>query len=251
MASDPRAGADVASHQREEGGSLFDGAVAFQEALHAVAGMKLEGPLPKPMCVRKPPGPLKACGLPLRRLSDHGTKLVTFVDILIDQPPFDWDKLEEECLRSNYDALPEALTLGAKPGIPYTMQVFVVPDGLEEAATCTVVKHVCFRPNKVHLDTIRRLRSTDSAVQAMGFRHAPPVVHEDKYRDAATGFHTNDAESENLRVKRWSRHRYGRLSLSANDMDEYVFYINVGEGMAAVMKGLAMSNGMVVTNAFL
>lgn len=157
MASDPRAGADVASHQREEGGSLFDGAVAFQEALHAVAGMKLEGPLPKPMCVRKPPGPLKACGLPLRRLSDHGTKLVTFVDILIDQPPFDWDKLEEECLRSNYDALPEALTLGAKPGIPYTMQVFVVPDGLEEAATCTVVKHVCFRPNKVHLDTIRRL----------------------------------------------------------------------------------------------
>ena len=94
-------------------------------------------------------------------------------------------------------------------------------------------------------------KSTDSAVQAMGFRHAPPVVHEDKYRDAATGFHTNDAESENLRVKRWSRHRYGRLSLSANDMDEYVFYINVGEGMAAVMKGLAMSNGMVVTNAFL
>jgi len=157
MASDPRAGADVASHQREEGGSLFDGAVAFQEALHAVAGMKLEGPLPKPMCVRKPPGPLKACGLPLRRLNDHGTKLVTFVDILIDQPPFDWDKLEEECLRSNYDALPEALTLGAKPGIPYTMQVFVVPDGLEEAATCTVVKHVCFRPNKVHLDTVRRL----------------------------------------------------------------------------------------------
>ena len=47
------------------------------------------------------------------------------------------------------------------------------------------------------------------------------------------------------------RHRYGRLSLTADDMDEYVFYTNVGEGVAAVMKGLAMSNGMVVTNAFL
>ena len=79
----------------------------------------------------------------------------------------------------------------------------------------------------------------------------PPVVHEGMYRDAATGFHTNDAESENFRVKRWSRHRYGRLSLTVDDMDEYVFYINVGEGMAAVTKGLAMSNGMVVTNAFL
>ena len=71
------------------------------------------------------------------------------------------------------------------------------------------------------------------------------------YRDATTGFHTNDAESENFRVKRWSRHRYGRLSLTADDMDEYVFYTNVGEGVAAVMKGLAMSSGMVVTNAFL
>eukprot|EP00972_Heterocapsa_arctica_P109872 16177041-Heterocapsa_arctica.AAC.1 len=28
-------------------------------------------------------------------------------------------------------------------------------------------------------------------------------------------------------------------------MDEYVFYVNVGEGMGAVMKGLAVSNGMV------
>ena len=94
-------------------------------------------------------------------------------------------------------------------------------------------------------------KSTEAAVQANGYKHAPPVIHEGMYRDATTGFHTNDAESENFRVKRWSRHRYGRLSLTVDDMDEYVFYTNVGEGVAAVMKGLAMSSGMVVTNAFL
>jgi len=94
-------------------------------------------------------------------------------------------------------------------------------------------------------------KSTEAAVQASGYQHAPPIVHEGMYRDAAAGFHTNDAESENFRVKHWSQHRYGRLSVIVGDMDEYVFYANVGEGMVAVMKGLALSSGMVVTNAFL
>jgi hypothetical protein len=43
--------------------------------------------------------------------------------------------------------------------------------------------------------------STDAAVKRLGFKHAPPVVHELAYRDPETGFHTNDAESENNRIK--------------------------------------------------
>ena len=71
------------------------------------------------------------------------------------------------------------------------------------------------------------------------------------YRDNETGFHTNDAESENSRLKRWSRLRYGRLSLDAHEMDEYIFYVNVGESMGAVMRGLAVSNGFIAKNKLL
>ena len=35
----------------------------------------------------------------------------------------------------------------------------------------------------------------------------------------------------------------GSLMLSEADMHEYVFYINVGEGIGTVVKGLAVGNG--------
>ena len=49
-------------------------------------------------------------------------------------------------------------------------------------------------------------------------------------------------------MKSRSRHRYGYLHITALDMDEYVFYTNVGDGMEAVMRGQAMSNGGVIKN---
>ena len=65
------------------------------------------------------------------------------------------------------------------------------------------------------------------------------MVHETCFRDPTTGFHTNDAESENSRLKSWSRKRYGKLFISSGEMDEYVYYVNGGDSMSAVMKGLA------------
>ncbi len=91
-------------------------------------------------------------------------------------------------------------------------------------------------------------KATDSAATRLGYNNAPPVRHDKAYRDTTTGFHTNDAESENHRLKRWSRHRYGKLSLDAAEMDEYIFYVNVGNDMQAVMKGLATANGGAVKN---
>jgi hypothetical protein len=44
-------------------------------------------------------------------------------------------------------------------------------------------------------------KATDSAANQLGYRHANPVKHNVTYRDAETGFHTNDAESENNRLK--------------------------------------------------
>ena len=93
--------------------------------------------------------------------------------------------------------------------------------------------------------------ATNQAVQDLGYDCADPVVHEDGWRDTKTGFHTNDVESENQRVKGWSRKRYGRLNINSHEMDEYIFYTNVGTDMVAVMKGLAYANGGVACNRLL
>ena len=82
--------------------------------------------------------------------------------------------------------------------------------------------------------------ATQAAVARLGFKHAPPVAHAHEYRDKSTGFHTNDAESENARLKRWNRQRYGRLAVSEEEMMEYTFYVNVGKSISSVMKGLCV-----------
>ena len=93
--------------------------------------------------------------------------------------------------------------------------------------------------------------STLKAVEALGYHHAPPVKHEKHFRDPQTGFHTNDAESENNRLKKWSRMRYNKLQLNTCEMDEYIFYINVGSSMSSVFHGLRMANGGPCKNKLL
>ena len=93
--------------------------------------------------------------------------------------------------------------------------------------------------------------STQSAVRKLGFNCAPPVVHERNWRDPATGFHINDAESENARLKMWNRRRHGHLRLRGNDMAEYVFYVNLGDSVSSVMQGLAAASGGSINNHIL
>ena len=117
------------------------------------------------------------------------------------------------------------------------------PRGSEEISG-TLHAHVAKQAFLVH----DGWSSTVSAVEALGYRSAPPVVHEDGYRDRKTGFHTNDVESENARLKLWNRHRYGKLQLNRQELDEYVFYANIGGSMSDVLGGLAVSNGGAVRN---
>ena len=95
-----------------------------------------------------------------------------------------------------------------------------------------------------------RRDSACAAVRRLGYRHTRPVQHRVTFRDAETGFHTNDVESENNRIKRFLRKRYGYLKLgrykqidndTALDLYEYVFYVNIGSQMSDVMKALAAS----------
>ena len=92
------------------------------------------------------------------------------------------------------------------------------PRGLDEIAD-TLKTHVHNKSLLVH----DKFTSTTYAVRKLGYKAAPPVSHVSGYRDARTGFHTNDAESENARLKKWSRSRYGQLYLTDNEMDEYAF----------------------------
>ena len=48
---------------------------------------------------------------------------------------------------------------------------------------------------------------TVAAVRRLGFSHAPPINHSIDFRDRRTGFHSNDIESENNRIKRFLRKR--------------------------------------------
>ena len=56
-------------------------------------------------------------------------------------------------------------------------------------------------------------KSSEAAVKRLGFRYAPPVDHSSGWRDRSTGFHSNDIESENSRMKIWLRARYSNMPL--------------------------------------
>ena len=84
-----------------------------------------------------------------------------------------------------------------------------------------------------------------------GTKAAPPVNHSRGWRDRATGFHSNDIESEFSRLKRAVRERYGRLSfqsqgqeddtaeaIDAGDLFEYAFKVNVGDSFCDCLKAL-------------
>ena len=86
------------------------------------------------------------------------------------------------------------------------------------------------------------LASTSAAADA-NYQHAPPVVHDVNWRDAETGWHSNDIESEFNRFKHWSRVRYGVLSVTELDLHEYSFYINGGDKVDDALKGIGVSAG--------
>lgn len=96
-------------------------------------------------------------------------------------------------------------------------------------------------------------KSSVTAIQQLKYKHAPPVNHSITWRDTASGFHSNDVESEFARLKKWIRERYGQLhfekandnedDIDEGDLYEYTFYTNVGKGIYDVVKALHYVNG--------
>ena len=81
------------------------------------------------------------------------------------------------------------------------------------------------------------------------------VNHNENWRDPATGYHSNDIESEWGRFKLWFSQRYSYVRSSNNKddrlkqrkmqhhVDEYVYYVNVGSDIASIMKAFIHYNG--------
>ena len=110
-----------------------------------------------------------------------------------------------------------------------------MPRGYEKIKD-TLQQHV----HKGSIIVSDKWKSTEKAVKVLGYKAPPAINHSIEFRDRATGFHANDIESENVRLKEWSRHRYCRLRLTELDLYEYAFYVNVGKHFSDVMKALAI-----------
>ena len=134
-----------------------DGAITFEEALVHVNGLKLNGPIPKPLKSDRAPGDVNIGDLPLRDMSDTGGKIEQFLDVnltvVLDPTQAFWDNtIYRLCCQAKYSELPSPFCLAKEPNCPYSLQIIMIPSTIppdQERKYYNVVKHVCLHKNKV------------------------------------------------------------------------------------------------------
>ena len=120
----------VDSFNRENG--EHDGNVTFEEALVHVNGLKLNGPLSKPLMSDRAPGDVNIGDFPLRDMSDTAGKVEQFVDInlnlALDPTQSFWDNtIYRLCSQAKYSELPPPFCLQKEPNCPYSLQIILIP----------------------------------------------------------------------------------------------------------------------------
>ena len=124
------------------------------------------------------------------------------------------------------------------------------PDGKPRGAKALMKVIKTHIKTKTHL-VFDKWSGTIKAVKDAGYHSKPPVNHSQGFRDRVSGFHSNDVESENNRIKRFLRKRYGKLCLgrykvidndTVLDLYEYAFRVNVGHSFETYMMALRESN---------
>ena len=105
------------------------------------------------------------------------------------------------------------------------------PRGTEEISD--TVKQCIAKGTKRAVTDCWRASGAAAKRQKLGGDKHKVVNHKKEWRNA-DGFHTNDVESENNRIKNYlARPRYGRLPALKDDLllYEYAFYVNVGDSI--------------------
>jgi hypothetical protein len=120
----------VDSFNRENG--EHDGNITFEEALVHVNGLKLNGPLSKPLKSDRAPGDVNIGDIPLRDMSDTAGKVEQFVDVnlnlALDPTQSFWDNtIYRLCSQANYSELPPPFCLQKEPNCPYSLQIILIP----------------------------------------------------------------------------------------------------------------------------
>ena len=118
------------SFNRENG--EHDGNITFEEALVHVNGLKLNGPLSKPLKSDRAPGDVNIGDIPLRDMSDTAGKVEQFVDInlnlALDPTQSFWDNtIYRLCSQAKYSELPPPFCLQKEPNCPYSLQIILIP----------------------------------------------------------------------------------------------------------------------------
>ena len=97
--------------------------------------------------------------------------------------------------------------------------------------------------------------ATAPALRQAGRGLRGQVNHDQNWRDPITGYHSNDIESEWGRFKLWYQHRCSyvrspnnvsdtqKRALMQDQLNEYVFYVNVGSDIATIMRAFQHYNG--------
>eukprot|EP00973_Karenia_brevis_P078992 10962608-Karenia_brevis.AAC.1 len=87
-----------------------DGSLTFEQAVHAIAGCKLIGPIDKPLLINKAKGLVNIADLPLT--PEPGTKLESFGDIITNHGDvFDFPEIHKLCCQGRYSELPGVFKL--------------------------------------------------------------------------------------------------------------------------------------------
>jgi len=97
-------------------------------------------------------------------------------------------------------------------------------------------------------------KASTAAIKSLGLKAAPSINHSTGWRDANTGFHSNDIESEFSRLKTMVRERYGRLcfqstasneaedEVDVGDLYEYTFRVNIGNSFQSMLNAFVLSS---------
>ena len=158
-----------------------------------------------------------------------------------------------EC--GKYKKTPKTHGAGTKRSVFELLSKSTLAEDAKPRGYKELVKQFAKHVRKGSFIVADKWKATKKAVQELGYSMPPEMVNHSKwFRDPATGYHTNDAESEINRLKSWMRKKYGRVQTRGSGdeepdriltahLDEFMVLKNVGNAMSTIMRAFSFVRG--------